>query len=60
MKLRIRFDAMPFDEQQTLIVDGKSRFCAGDKFEKQISHFHHPPPIPLEYGGATGILGFSG
>ena len=56
MKWRIRFDAMPFDEQQTFIADGKSRFCAGDKFERQSFDFHHRPPIPLEYGGAEEFL----
>ena len=53
---RIRFDAMPFSEQQALIVDGKSRFCAGGKFEKQIFDFHNKPPIPLVYGGAHEFL----
>ena len=52
LNLRIRFDALLFEEQQSLIADGKSRFCAGGKFEKQRFDFYNRLPIPLKYGGA--------
>ena len=39
MKWRIRFDEMTFDAQQEFIASGKSRFCAGEKFDK-----HHLDP----------------
>ena len=55
-KWRIRFDALSFDGQQTFIADCNSRFCAGDKFERQSFDFHHRPPISLEYGGAEEFL----
>ena len=32
--LRDRFDEVTFDEQQAFIASGKSRFCAGEKFDK--------------------------
>ena len=35
MKWRICFDEMTDDEQQEFIASGKSRFCAGEKFEKR-------------------------
>ena len=56
LKWRIRFDALPFEEQQSLIADAKSRFCAGDKFEKQRFDFYIRPPILLKYGGAKESL----
>ena len=34
LKWRTKFDAMTFEEQQSIIADGKSRFCVGAKFEK--------------------------
>ena len=56
LKWRIRFDALPFEEQQSPIADGKSRCCAGDEFEKQRFDFYSRPPIPLKYGGAKEFL----
>ena len=67
MKRRLRYDKMSYDEQQEFISKGKSRFCAGEKFDK----FHLGPgkggkglstgeksgPRPcLEYGGAKEYL----
>ena len=68
MKWRIRFDEMTYDEQQAFIASGKSRFCAGEKFDK-----HHLDPgkggkgvhagssparpiVQLRYGGAIEYL----
>ena len=52
LKWRIKFDAVAFDEQQSLIADGKSRFCVRDKFAKQCFDLDKWTPIPLKYGGA--------
>ena len=67
MKWRLRCDGMSDKEQQEFIADGKSRFCAGEEFDK----YHHDPgqggkglravevpgPRPrLQYGGAKEYL----
>ena len=67
MKWRLRYDNRPYAEKQEFISTGKSRFCAGEKFDK----FHLDPgkggkglgagevPGPrlrLEYGGAKEYL----
>ena len=39
MKWRLRYDQKPYEEQQEFISEGKSRFCAGVKFDK----FHLDP-----------------
>ena len=68
MKWRIRFDSMTFDEQQEFIAIGKSRFCAGEKFDKQrldpgkggkgVHAGSSParPRVKLRYGGAIQYL----
>ena len=50
MKWRIRFDGMTDDEQQEFIASGKSRFCAGEKFEKRLRSGR------IRYGGAAEYL----
>ena len=67
MKWRIRFDGMTDDEQK-FIAEGKSRFCAGEKFGKHHLdpgkggkglHAGEAPARPrprLRYGGAQEYL----
>ena len=67
MKWRLRYDSKSYAEQQESCSEGKSRFCAGENFDK----FHldagkggkglgtgeKPGPRPvLEYGGAKEYL----
>ena len=56
MKWRIRFDEMTVDEQQAFIASGKSRFCAGEKFDKQYLDLGKRPRVKLRYGGAHEFL----
>ena len=56
MKWRIRFDEMTVDEQQAFIASGKSRFCAGEKFDKQYIDLSKRPRVKLRHGGAQEFL----
>ena len=56
MKWRIRFANLTVDEKQAFIAGGKSRFCAGEKFEKQNLDLGRKPPVKLVYGGAQEFL----
>ena len=56
MKWRIRFDGMTVDDKQAFIASGKSRFCAGEKFDKQYLDLGKRPRVKLRYGGAHEFL----
>ena len=67
MKWRLRYDQKSYAEQQEFTPEGKSRFCAGVKFDKYhldpgeggkgLGYGEKPGPRPvLEYGGAKEYL----
>ena len=67
MKWRLRYDELSDKDKQEFIADGKSRFCAGEKFGKYhldpgkggkgLRTDEVPGPRPrLQYGGAQEYL----